>query len=106
MTSNLHTMPKAPAGFVACRSFTRSTQTTHLVALDAHGSNGGRPTVCGLTRFDDRAPDGRVIPGTAGLPGWGMGDSGICGPGVTQVPCERCYSLAGEATGADERGEG
>lgn len=30
----------------------------------------------------------------------------MSGPGVTQAPCERCYSLAGEATEADERGEG
>lgn len=106
MTNDLHEKPKAPVEFVACRSFKQDVQTTHLVALDEQGSNGGRPTVCGLTRFDDRDPDGRPIPNTAGLPGWGMGYSGISGPGVTQVPCERCYSLAQETTEAEEQGEG
>ena len=106
MTSNSYALPKSPNGFVACRSHKRNVQTTHLVALDEHGSNGGRPTVCGLTRFDAFDADGRPIPGTAGLPGWGMGDGGISGPGVTQVPCESCYALAGQAAGANEQGEG
>lgn len=106
MTNILYTLPKAPHGFVACRSFTGNVQTTHLVALDEHGSNGGRPTVCGLTRFDGRTPEGHVIPGSAGLPGWGMGDSGISGPGVSQVPCGECYALAEEAGETVNRGGG
>lgn len=105
MTSDPHMMPRPPEGFVACRSSTQGTQTTHLVALDERGNNGGRPTACGLTRFDARTTDGRVIPGTAGLPRWGMGDSGISGPGVAQVPCEDCYSVANVTVRARGRGE-
>lgn len=105
MTSDPHTMPRPPAGFVACRSFSRNTQTTHLVTLDERGRNGGRPTACGLTRFDDFTPEGRPIPGTAGLPGWGLGDSGVSGPGVAQVPCKDCYSVAGETAGMRQQGE-
>lgn len=78
-------MPPAPAGFVACRVMGPSSLTTHLVALDEHGSNGGRPTVCGLIRFGEDAD----------LPGWGMGDSGTTGPGVEQIKCEACYAARG-----------
>lgn len=106
MASDVHVMPKAPDGFVACRSYRKNVQRTHLVALDEEGRNGGRPTVCGLTRFNDYDEAGRAIPGTAGLPGWGMGDSGISGPGVIQVPCENCYSLAETARTATEQGGG
>lgn len=87
--------PPAPAGFVACRVMLPSATLTHLVALDEKGSNGGRPTVCGLTRFDDRDENGRPIEGSAGLPGWGMGDSGQAGPGVDQIRCAECYAAAG-----------
>jgi hypothetical protein len=87
-------MPKAPKGYVACRVIGRAMLTTHLVALDESGSNGGRPTVCGLTRFDKRDTDGRPIYGTADLPGWGMGDSGVTGTGVAQITCDACYEGA------------
>lgn len=86
--------PPAPSGYVACRTMIPNATLTHLVKLDEHGSNGGRPTACGLTRFDDRDAEGRAIPGTAGLPGWGMGDSGVSGPGVTQIRCAECYAVA------------
>lgn len=86
-------MPVAPAGFVACRvhdgrqsllADAATRQVTHLVALDGLGSNGGRPTVCGLTRFDQ-------WPIRADLPGWSMGMGGISGPGVIQERCEGCW---------------
>lgn len=95
-TQDPHALPAAPAGFDACRSMLNGgrAQITHLVALDESGSNGGRPTACGLTRFDDVTPDGRRIPDTAGLPGWGMGNSGVSGPGVEQEQCSACYSRA------------
>ncbi|MCZ4069246.1 hypothetical protein O1W71_16370 [Microbacterium sp. H37-C3] len=96
-------MPPAPSGFVACRVIGRASLTTHLVALDAAGANGGRPTMCGLTRFDTRI-DGKPIPGSAGLPGWGMGDSGVTGPGVEQIKCARCYERAGTCSTDSERG--
>lgn len=95
------TMPKAPAGFEACRVHDgrqslladgATRQVTHLVALDENGSNGGRPTVCGLTRFDT---GGRP----ADLPGWSMG-GGVFGPGVTQERCEACW-LGGDENGGE-----
>jgi hypothetical protein len=85
--------PPAPNGYVACRTMRRNATLTHLVRLDEKGSNGGRPTACGLTRFDDWV-DGKRIPGTAGLGGWGMGNSGISGPNVGQLVCEDCYADA------------
>lgn len=90
----MSSFPPAPAGYVACRTTLRGATLTHLVQLDEKGSNGGRPTVCGLTRFDDRDADGRPIPGTAGLPGWGMGNSGVFGPHWKQVTCDDCYQRA------------
>lgn len=93
--------PPAPKGFVACRVILPHATLTHLVELDEKGSNGGRPTMCGLTRFDDRDSDGRPIPHTAGLPGWGMGDSGISGPGVDQIKCGGCYENAGRTVASD-----
>ena len=89
-----HRFPPPPAGYEACRTILTNATLTHLIELDEHGSNGGRPTVCGLTRFDDRDPDGRTIPNTAGLPGWGLGDSGVTGPGVIQIRCLDCYNGA------------
>lgn len=56
-------MPAPPTGVAACRvsdgeqkliPVGATRQVTHLVTLDADGNNGGRPTVCGLTRFDQR----------------------------------------------------
>lgn len=84
-------IPKPPAGYDGCRVFTPGSLTSHLVKLDDEGRNGGRPTVCGLTRFDDRDEDGKPIPNTADLPGWGMGMSGVEGPGVEQIKCPGCW---------------
>ena len=86
-------MPLAPAGFVACRVIGRGHLLSHLVALDEKGRKGGRPTVCGLTRFD-RWENGHPVPGTADLPGWGMGDSGVTGRGVIQIRCVACFDHA------------
>lgn len=105
MPTDLHYMPPAPEGFVACRTMHYKGQTTHLVALDEKGSNGGRPTVCGLTRFDDRDEDGRPIPNTAGLPGWGL-NGGHSGPNVEQIKCAGCYAVVDLDKGADLKGEG
>ena len=91
--------PKAPKGYVACRVIGRNNTHTHLVALDADGSNGGRPTVCGLTRFDDRDPKTHAVIRRADLPGWGMGDSGVQGTGVTQTKCGACFHGAGRGDG-------
>jgi hypothetical protein len=112
MTSMFHKYerPKAPAGYVACRTHNgdqrlvpigASIQITHLVELDELGSNGGRPTMCGLTRFDKRN-EAYEVTRPADLLGWGMGDSGVYGPNVEQVECEACYSEAAER--ADHEG--
>ena len=91
-------MPKPPKGYAACRVHDGKQdlwaegavrQVTHLVALDDRGNNGGRPTVCGLTRFPDRAED-YTVTRPADLPGWSMG-GGVYGPGVEQVKCEACW---------------
>lgn len=96
-TRDPHWMPAAPQGYVACRTSRPGGQITHLVALDERGNNGGRPTMCGLTRFDSRDEHGDRIPGTAGLLGWDLG-GGHSGPGVEQDTCPECYSLT-EAQG-------
>lgn len=92
-------MPTPPPGFAACRVHNgrqdllaqgATRQTTHLVALDEKGSNGGRPTVCGLTRFDTRNDQHEIIR-PADLPGWSMG-GGVSG--VEQVECESCWTGA------------
>lgn len=92
-------MPKPPKGFAACRvsngeqkliTLGATIQVSHLVALNDKGSNGGRPTVCGLTRFPDRAVDGHTVIREADLAGWSMG-GGISGPGVTQMRCPDCW---------------
>lgn len=98
-------MPKPPAGYAACR-VGYSPQITHLVILDSAGSNGGRPTMCRLTRFDVKDPHTRKVMVPADLPGWSM-SGGVSGPGVEQVKCEACWSraaaLAAEARkGADQ----
>ena len=95
-------MPKAPVGYVACRVADRGglipalpvRQVTHLVELDANGRNGGRPTVCGWTQFDERDPLGMTLLRAADLPGWGLGDTGVHGPGVEQVKCPGCWDAA------------
>lgn len=81
-------MPKPPQGFAACR-IGSPRQVTHLVILDSTGSNGGRPTLCRLTRFPTRGKDGEVLL-DADLPGWSMG-GGVEGPGVEQIECDDCY---------------
>lgn len=83
-------MPDPPAGFAACR-VDYSPQITHLVILDSKGSNGGRPTMCRLTRFDTRDPETREVLLPADLPGWSMG-GGVYGPGVEQVRCQECWT--------------
>jgi hypothetical protein len=97
--------PTAPDGFVACRTThgpggSSTVQVTHLVRLDAHGSNGGRPTMCGLTRFDKRSPDGWDVIELAAIPGWSMGAGGISGPGITQKACDACWTAARPAAGS------
>jgi hypothetical protein len=83
-------MPKAPPGFSACRVYdtTSRTQTSHLVRRVGRGTPG--PTLCGLTRFDDRDPTTREIIRKADLPGWGM-DGGLSGLGITQSLCDACW---------------
>lgn len=90
-------MPTAPTGYVECRTGS-PVQVTHLVRLDAKRSNGGRPTACGLTRFD-RWENGDRVPHTADLPGWAMGGGGTSGPGVEQVKCPGCWNAAAGAPG-------
>lgn len=97
-------MPKPPNGYATCRvhdgeqkllALGARRQVTHLVALDEVGSNGGRPTVCGLTRFDKRNEQYEVVR-PADLPGWSMG-GGVYGPGVKQARCWACFDLASTA---------
>lgn len=90
-------MPEPPEGFEACR-VGYSPQVTHLVLLDSKGSNGGRPTMCRLTRFDLRDPHTHAVLLKADLPGWGMGNSGVMGPDVEQIACPECWARA------DDRG--
>ncbi|NGZ99651.1 hypothetical protein G5V59_02645 [Nocardioides sp. W3-2-3] len=95
-------MPKAPDGFVECRVGAMragdNRQITHLVLLDSEGSNGGRPTMCRLTRFDTRDPKTGRIMLSADLPGWSMGGGGVMGPRVEQVECPDCWARIGEVT--------
>lgn len=94
-------MPDVPVGFVACRvhdgdqkllAIGATGQITHLVRLDENGSNGGRPTVCGLTRFPtSEVVDGQEVTRPPDLPGWGMGGSEVYGPGIRQERCGACY---------------
>lgn len=94
-------MPKAPDGFVECCVGAMrkgdNTQITHLVLLDSAGSNGGRPTMCGLTRFDTRDPHTGEVLLRADLPGWSM-RGGVMGPNVEQVECPGCWARVGEVT--------
>lgn len=86
-------MPKPPKGFAACR-VGHNPQITHLVILDSAGSNGGRPTLCRLTRFPTRGTNGETLL-EADLPGWSMG-GGVSGPNVEQVECPVCYARLGQ----------
>jgi hypothetical protein len=86
-------MPEPPKGYAACR-VGYSSQVTHLVILDSKGSNGGRPTMCRLTRFPTRGADGETLL-SADLPGWSMG-GGVSGPGVKQIECPDCYARVKE----------
>lgn len=83
-----------PAGYTTCNVYRGRVQVVHLVQLDEHGSNGGRPTVCGLTRFDTRN-ENWVIVEHADLPGWGMGGSGVFGVDIEQSACGACWAVAG-----------
>ena len=94
-------MPKPPTGYAACRVHDGTqaliaddwtVQVTHLVKLDERGSNGGRPTLCGLTRFPayEIATDGSYGEcRPADLPGWSMG-GGASGPNIKQKMCAEC----------------
>lgn len=86
-------MPKPPEGFAACRTG-YGPQITHLVILDSTGSNGGRPTLCRLTRFPARGTNGETLL-EADIAGWSMG-GGVEGPGVRQVECHVCYDRLGQ----------
>ena len=92
--------PAAPDGYEPCRTWLDGgrAQITHLVALDYKGSNGGRPTMCGLTRFD-RHENGKVVE-RADLPGWGMG-GGVSGPGVSQIACQECWDALPNSSAHD-----
>lgn len=105
MSETNHPAPETPSGFAVCRAYKQGVETTHLVALDENGSNGGRPTVCGLTRLDDRDEAGRDIPNSADLSEWGMSGGSVVGPGVTYVFCKGCYSQAGPTTEVNAPGE-
>lgn len=94
--ANAHTMPKPPEGFAACR-VGWGPQITHLVLLDSEGSNGGRPTMCRLTRFPTRDPRTHRVLIEADLPGWSMG-GGVSGPGVEQIECPDCFARIAEVT--------
>jgi hypothetical protein len=92
-------MPRPPKGYATCRVHDGERkliplgavrQITHLVTLDEQGRNMGRPTVCGLTRFDQRNEQHEVVH-PADLPGWSMG-GGVAGPGIEQVKCEPCWA--------------
>lgn len=89
-------MPTPPDGFEACR-VGYSPQITHLVLADSKGSNGGRPTLCRLTRFPTLDPHTRKELLPADLPGWSMG-GGVSGPSVEQVECSECYARIAEVT--------
>lgn len=92
MSAKYDRMPEPPAGYAACRVGSLR-QITHLVILDSEGSNGGRPTMCRLTRFDTRDPGTGARLLLADLPGWSMG-GGVEGPGVEQVKCPDCWGRA------------
>lgn len=87
-------MPEPPEGYAACRTG-YSPQVTHLVILDSQGSNGGRPTMCRLTRFPTLDPHTGKVLLRADLPGWSLG-GGVSGPRVQQVECPDCYTRAAE----------
>lgn len=80
-----------PAGFKAVRSGFEP-QVNHLVILSPDGGNGGRPTMCGLTRFPQYV-EGKQIPDSSGLTGWSLG-GGVSGPKATQLDCPKCWSRA------------
>ena len=88
-------MPKAPPGHACCRVWDRrsESQISHLTIRTDRGTPG--PTLCGLTRFDDRDPETYAVIRKADLPGWDM-DGGTYGPGVLQTKCEPCWARAEE----------
>lgn len=88
-------MPKPPAGFEACRVGS-GPQVTHLVLCDSKG-NGGRPTMCRLTRFDTKDRETGKVLLRADLPGWSMG-GGVSGPSVEHIECPECYARIAEVT--------
>ena len=88
-------MPRPPAGYAACRVFVHGPpqkQISHLVVVGAKGGFIGN-TLCGLTRFDQRAEDGRAILRAADLSGWSM-NGGTSGSNIEQVKCDECWKIA------------
>lgn len=87
---NYERMPEAPGGYACCRVWNGATRTeiSHLVVHNSRGFVG--PTLCGLTRFDERDPATHAVTRKADLPGWSM-NGGTSGPGVGQAKCEVCW---------------
>lgn len=91
--------PKVP-GFARLRTggfkLGEHSQTTHLVRWveRAHGVWGTPgPTLCGLSRFDERDPVTYALLRTADIPGWSV-EGGLFGGDIVQVRCDECYRLA------------
>lgn len=88
-------MPAPVAGYAACRSLDHAKlQITHLVELDEHGSNGGRPTVCGLDRFPPFGTPAQWPP--TFIASWSIG-GGLRGPDIAQLRCIACWQVADPA---------
>lgn len=90
--------PQPPDGWVALRvhngdqkllALGATGQVTHLLRDTGDGRSACRVTACGLFRFDTTVYGQSV---KADLPGWGIGDSGVWGPNVTQERCEACWA--------------
>lgn len=77
-----------------------NVQTTHLVRRNEKGGTPG-PTLCGLTRFDERDPETWALIEKADLPGWSVG-GGVFGPGVEQVECQACAAVASGDSGGQQ----
>lgn len=88
-----------PRGFDTCNVYRGNVQTSHLVRLVGNGTPG--PTMCGLTRFDQRNEDYEVVR-KADLPGWSMRGGGCFGPGIEQRPCAPCFAAAAQEPGREE----
>lgn len=90
-----YAMPDPPDGYLALRTSDgpgggRNRQVTHLLPITATATrrSSARATLCGLARFGYHDSD-------ADLRSWGVGDSGVSGPGVRQLRCAACWAVAG-----------